>query len=535
MAFIFIKNSFFLKTSLINSIQLIVLNLLLVFTGCSNKNDSKHVTTQTKNNIYKKFKYKFPEFVDSSFTLDCKNDSVILDTTYFNLDSDEDPNILTFRGGHQRNSPTRGKLYYYPRTIDKIWEFKTAVDSIQGPWGYWGGGAGWTGQPLVILWTGNELKQLRNLYNSNFNSHDTLIEIVQVSLSGYVYFINLKTGIPTRPPIYIQNPIKGTPSISYNKEFLFVGQGVPHHEGFYWRCFNLKTCNLIHKERMPSTFAYRSWGACDASPLISNQNTFFWPTESGVLYRGNFNKDTTLNILQYRYKIKNIHHQGIESSPAAIGNLMFFSDNGGGVFCIDINTMKPRWHFLNTDDSDASPVIGIESDTPYVYVGNEVDKQGSVGMAACRKLNGLNGKIQWEYTKTCYSLTDKKTNNGGVLSSVCVGKNKLQNFVWVIFSLTNTSGAGVLTCLNTKTGTVNYEIKMPYYSWSSPILIEDQKSNAYLYYSDVTGQIYIINAKDGKLLCNFKTGCIIESSPIAWNNYIVQPARGNKILCFKIN
>jgi hypothetical protein len=30
--------------------------------------------------------------------------------------------------------------------------------------------------------------------------------------------------------------------------------------------------------------------------------------------------------------------------------------------------MQPRWHFFNTDDSDASPVLSIEQENPYVFI-----------------------------------------------------------------------------------------------------------------------------------------------------------------------
>ena len=38
------------------------------------------------------------------------------------------------------------------------------------------------------------------------------------------------------------------------------------------------------------------------------------------------------------------------------------------------------------------------------------------------KNNGLTGKIEWEYERVCYNVTEPKTNNGGTLSTPAVGR-----------------------------------------------------------------------------------------------------------------
>jgi hypothetical protein len=87
------------------------------------------------------------------------------------------------------------------------------------------------------------------------------------------------------------------------------------------------------------------------------------------------------------------------------GNVGYIADNGGSVLCIDLSTLAPLWYRANTDDTDATPVVSIENDTPFIYVGCEVDKQGDSGIAYMRKISGLTGHIEIRCTSSmeeCY-------------------------------------------------------------------------------------------------------------------------------------
>ncbi|MFN5183754.1 MAG: hypothetical protein ACK5D5_12105 [Bacteroidota bacterium] len=530
------KRNFFLTAFKI----LLVLSIFLIY-SCGSKSANQEtiklsLPDNNPDSTVKVANYFFDELLDTSFYIEPKSNG---DSRFNNLNFDSDEfnpdGIFTFRGGNLRNSPVRGELNYSPKKILRSWEFKTAQDSMSGKWGTWGGGAGWTGQPLVVNWKEEEIKSIDAL-KPEFKSRKSLKEIIQVSLSGRVYFIEFETGKATRAPLYIKNPIKGTPSIDCkNKEFLMVGQGVPHRGGFAWRCFDLKNNKLIHEEKMPNDFAYRSWGACDASPLIDYKTkNFIWPTESGVIYRGVLGTEKIDSISMFRYKSKDTKHQGLESSPSAIGNLAYFTDNGGNIFCLDVRTMKARWHYFNKDDSDASPAIQLKEGVPYIFVGNEVDKQGGEGIGALRKLNGLTGKLEWQYEKKCYSVTSPKTNNGGMLSTPCIGRNKAEHLVWTIFSRTPKGGKGVFVCLNINTGQLVYEIPLDNYSWVSPIALYDKSGNPYVYFPDVYGNVYLVDGLSGKIIYKEAMGYTFESSPIAWGNRIIQPARGNKICSFLI-
>lgn len=442
--------------------------------------------------------------------------------------------ILTFRGGYQRGTPAIGSLSGHPDTIHVAWQFSTAVDTLKGKYGYWGGGAGWTGQPLLVHWTAQECSEILGLYEEFQTRNRDLIELIQVSLSGSVYFLDLESGRETRQPILIANPIKGTPSIDPARRYLLVGQGIPHRNGFHLRCFDLRSGELRMQESTPSAFAYRKWGASDASPLFTEDGRFIWPTESGVLYFGEIDESQMPHLYQARYKFRSYSKLGTESSPSAIGNLLFFTDNGGGVVCVDFRTMQPRWNYQGGDDMDATPVVDIENGVPFVYVGTEVDKQGTEGTSNFTKLNGLSGDVVWTATKTCNSSFGERPNNGGILSTACIGTGNLSNFVWTVYAKVDASHSGRLVCYEKSNGTVRYEVPLASYTWVSPLLVRDRSGNGFIYLSDVGGNVYIIEAATGSVVAKKNFGVTFESSPIAWNNRIIQPARGSRIFCFEL-
>lgn len=479
---------------------------------------------------------EFPELIDTTFSvLPRKEYTTSFEKLNFRSE-DSIKGIFTFRGNNQRNSPVLGTLSARPVGITADWFFRTDADTAKGMYGTWGGGAGWTGQPLYIEWTADEVKELDGVAPEFRNRNLSLNEIIQVSLSGKVYFLEAETGKPTRKPLEIQNPVKGTPSIDgINRKFLLVGQGIKNRGVFAFRIFDLRKHKLLHLQPMPSSFAPKGWGASDASPLIdSESDIFIWPTESGVIYRGILSDQEHPPFEQYKYSIPEHSRQGIESSPSAIGNLGYFTDNAGNVLCIDLLNMKPRWHFFNNDDSDASPVLEVENNIPYIYVGNEVDQQGPKGKAYLRKLNGLTGTAEWEYERVCYSVTKPRTNNGGMLTTPSVGKKKATGLIWTIFSRVDSLSRGSFVCLNTTDGKVKYEIPLRSYSWASPIALYDSEGNAYVYFTDVGGDMYLINGENGEIIYINNTGSIFESSPVAIGNRIIQPARGDKIFSFII-
>ena len=221
---------------------------------------------------------------------------------------------------------------------------------------------------------------------------------------------------------------------------------------------------------------------------------------------------------------------------AAWNNLGYFGDNSGNVFCLDLMTMRPIWYFDNLDDTDASMVIDLqEKSYPYLYIGNEVDKQGTTGMAYIRKLDAKTGKELWKVGRECAATTlGGRINSGGVLASVLPGREKAQNLVFGIFSRTNNSFRGEFVALNKQNGKLVYSIKLPNYSWASPIALYNKKGDCFLFFTDVFGNVYLVNGLTGNIIHKEHYDVVWESSPVAWGNRVVVGARGNKIYSFVI-
>ena len=69
----------------------------------------------------------------------------VLDDPYLESNSK-----LAFRANHLRNADFGGKVKGVPTRIVKDWVFDTDVDYTPTKLGVWGGGTGWTSQPLYV-------------------------------------------------------------------------------------------------------------------------------------------------------------------------------------------------------------------------------------------------------------------------------------------------------------------------------------------------------------------------------------------------
>jgi hypothetical protein len=73
------------------------------------------------------------------------------------------------------------RIRIYSKILKLLWDFQTNVDTLKGRYGYWGGGAGWTGQPLLLNWSAKECKDVHSLFDTYKSRNKELKEIVQIS------------------------------------------------------------------------------------------------------------------------------------------------------------------------------------------------------------------------------------------------------------------------------------------------------------------------------------------------------------------
>lgn len=458
-----------------------------------------------------------------------ETDSIIFTDNY-----SQNAGILCFRGNAQRNEPVRGEIDFLPTKVELDWIFETRTDYRNSGMGAWGGGSGWTGQALLVDWP-KEIREKTKFYPS-FKENKK--EIIIGSLCGDIYFLDFLTGKPSRKNLTINNPIKGTISLDPRLNgLLYVGQGIKNETRFGSYVFDLKSGKEIFYRSGLDENAPRNWGAFDSNSLIDKKSGYwFHPGENGLIYKTKITNEKIEKPTVFKYKSIKKPSLGIESSMAAWKNLGFFGDNSGNVFCLNLMTMKVVWYFNNTDDTDASMVIDSENGNPYLYIANEVDKQGASGFAYIRKLNAKTGKQIWEQKRQCGNgLIQGRVNSGGVLSTILVGKNKNSELIYGLYSRPDNTLKGELVAINKKTGKLKFKIPLANFSWSSPICIYDKKGNGTLFFTDVYGGIYLADGLTGKILFKTKLDATWESSPIAYNNRIVIGSRGNKIYSFLLN
>jgi hypothetical protein len=205
--------------------------------------------------------------------------------TGFTNYSEDEFSVFCFRGNPQRNNPSRGVIREVPAGFEAIWQFKTAYDTTQTAYGLWGGGAGWTGQPMLVRWSREEKSKL-GITQETFLENPEALELIIGSLCGDIYFLDADTGRPTRPHLSIGNPIKGSISVDPRKNgLLYVGQGVQHTERFGAYVFDMFSGNELLFINGKDPHSHRQWGAFDSNPLIDTKTgTVFWPAENGLLY-----------------------------------------------------------------------------------------------------------------------------------------------------------------------------------------------------------------------------------------------------------
>ena len=505
-----------------------------IMASCSNKTNNAAEATE-KENAQEETVITMVELPDTAY----ESVSLIKPTTRIieegisgKIDKLEDPyakapGVFAFRKNIFRNADMYGQVKGTPSDIKVDWEFITDSDNRQiGSSRSWGGGSGWTGQPVYVEWPDSLLNRYKQ--KGHINDGFSGKEIIVGSLAANLYFIDFETGKASRKPIYVSNPIKGSvmmdPSLNGN---IYIGQGIPNE-----RPFGHVTVNL-DSHSVTDTFgedrsAPRAWGAYDSSAIRYGQ-FLFRPGENGQLYKfivepGKLKLHSTMS-----YTVPG-GGPGMEASMAIYGNYGYTADNSGYVVCTNLNTMKPVWVFNMEDDTDCSPVISVEDGKPYLYIGNEIDKKVS-GSSRFVKLNALDGSKVWElnFPGKRAEWTPTRHFDGGYYSTTLPGTGNCSDllFTTVVQNLDGQNGKFI--AIDKKTGKVKYEVPLKYYAWSSPVGYLNEKGEMFILQADCSGNMYIFNGSDGKILATKKVGNNFESSPVVSGNSAVVGSRGNSI------
>ena len=444
------------------------------------------------------------------------------------------PGQFTFRGNMYREASFDGKVTGTPSRIVRDWTFETEEDFTKTIIGTWGGGFGWTGQPLYVHWPDSVAKRFGA--EAELTADFAAEEIIAASLYGDLYFVNFATGKASRKSLPLGNPVKGTPSLdpSLNGN-IYVGQGIPRTQPVGQTAFNLFTRQCIFPARVDKD-SWRRWPCSDSSPALAGGFVFF-PSENGTIYKYYIAPDGNLSLHSgLRYRIKGIKNApGVESSMCIYRNYGFFGDNQGNVMCINLNTMKPIWRYDNHDDIDGTLVLELDGDTPYLYATCEVDLQGNTGFCHVVKLNALDGSCIWDHEINCKKLNiNDRHFDGGVYSTPLLGKGNCKGRIFMSVCQIDEGSKAHFIAIDTKTGNEIYRIPLQHFAWSSPVAFYNEKDELFIFTGDSAGNAYLFNGATGDIIFTEKMANNFESSAVVIGNSFVIGSRGKQLYRFTI-
>lgn len=440
------------------------------------------------------------------------------------------PGTFSFRKDSYRDAGFGGRVTGRPSKVSVVWTFETDEDYRDTGVGRWGGGSGWTGQPVIVEWPDSCQKKIRQAPGTlpEFGPR----EVIVGSLASRVYFINFDSGKASRREIDVQNPIKGSisldPTLNGN---LYCGQGVHAVRpfgAFVIDVYSNKITDFTPEDRK----ALRGWGAYDSSQIRAGQ-FLFRVGENGRIYKYLVEPGRVKLHTATGYTV-NGRAPGMEASLSIYHNYGYVSDNDGSLICFNLNTMKPVWRYDTGDDTDCSPVICIEKGHPYVYTGSEIDKQG-VGTARYAKLDALNGRPVWERRiEGKRHDTDTKHFDGGFYATSLPGHGDCKNMIFNHCVLNTDNQNGELMAFDRKTGKTLWTTRLKRYAWSSPVGFLNEKEELFIVCFDCIGNVYLIEGKSGNIMYTATVGANFESSPAVNGNELVVGSRGNKIMKFRV-
>lgn len=459
------------------------------------------------------------------------NDYVREEPIYFSLKGQyaRRPMVTAFRGGPFHDRPAYGRPKVRRRKLKLAWSIDIgAIDKWTG--------VGWNGQPAIVQWD-EELKGLMNL-NLEKKIKKDFKEVIYGTMDGHIYFLDLDDGSQSRPPIWTDAVIKGSVAVDpRGYPLLTAGPGIRGSGPAGFRIYSLINQDMLFALPWDDPLAPRGWGANDSTGLINpDGDTFIQCGENGMIYFGKLNTKFdrlagTLSIdpeiVKFTYSNPWGRKLGLESAPAAYGNLLFTADNGGVLLCLDINTLRPIWLRDITDDTDASLVLDIEDDgTPFLYTACEVDLQGPGGYSYMRKINALTGALVWEHKIKCAYDADV---NGGALSTPVVGQGPIKDLVIFNISKVHNTMAGQMLAFKKSGGELVWDLDFLSYGWSSPALTYAQDGQPYLIQCDSDGMMHLIDPQTGVIKDSLLLNGNVEGSPVIFDDMIVVGTREMKI------
>jgi outer membrane protein assembly factor BamB len=206
--------------------------------------------------------------------------------------------------------------------------------------------------------------------------------------------------------------------------------------------------------------------------------------DSGTIYA----LDAGTGKLKWKY----VDDRYIYSEPTVANGLLYSNDAHGNIFTLDINTGKLVWNYA------AGTTLLYQSNT--IVSGNTVYVCGSD--SALYALNALSGALMWKYKDAWGSPT---VSNGMVY---CISEG--------IAAVDANTGVQKWKFNPSSDTSVSYP--------SNPSVV-----NGILYVGSSDFNLYALDANTGKLLWNFPTGNVVETSPTVVNGIVYLSASAGTV------
>lgn len=469
--------------------------------------------------------------------------------------------VITFRGNNFRDSAAYGTVTWTGQASEP-WTFSVGSMAKKSGSGSWTG-CGWTGQPLIVKWP-EETKRIMNLYDSAKNDPE-LVEVIYATMDGHIYFLDLYTGEKTRDPINVGYPFKGAGALDpRGYPLMYVGSGDDSTAGDS-RAFiiNLIDGTVLYEFGVEDGFALRDLSYFDSSALVDAEtDTLIYPGESGILYTIKLNTQYdpnagTISInpqtVKWRYKgARSLSTDtvdgsqgwwlGIEDSAIIWREHAIFTDNGGHMICLNLNTMKAVWVQDTLDDTNCTPVLSLEGpdNHPYVYTSTSFHpnwraSENSTAPIPIWKIDAVTGQIVAQNdTYHCQTIATPNQVSGGVQGTLAIGEKDMEGLIFAPVAMTEGT-RGKLVALNTSDMSVKWECDFAGYPWSSPVAVYDDSGKGYLVQCNKTGYIHLIDGQTGEIISEMSLGSNVEASPAVYNNMVVVGTRGGLIYGMDLN
>lgn len=457
--------------------------------------------------------------------------------------------IVTFRGNNFRTSAAYGTANVVNGKFSTVWT--NSIGGLSDANGNYWSGNGWVGQPLIVRWPDATRKNITAMYDWA-RQQDGLVEVIYASMDGYIHFYELESGKTTRDAMFVGYTFKGAGALDpRGYPIMYVGSGV-HSVNGRSRSFiiNLIDNTVMYEFGHNDGFADRGFSAFDSSPLVSAEtDQLIYPGENGVLYiihlNTNYNEATGElsinpdNVVKWKYmgvrSSGGSYWLGMEDSAVIINHYLFIGDNGGLFMCLDLNTLELVWAQDILDDSNCTPVVSVEDGHTYIYMSTSFHygwRSYTTAAIPIWKLDAETGEIVWQTDYTCYTVSDL---SGGVQGTIAVGKNELDDLIFVPIARTPNASSGVLAALYKETGEVAWEKQTSMYSWSSPVDFYDDNGKGYIVFCESLGyRMYLLDGRTGEELDCVNLGGNIEASPAMFEDYVVVGHRGQRIYCLQV-